>query len=296
MDFTRCAIIGYPLQANELKPFTEMAVEYETSFVGKVKIALSTYNELLNGQFARDLIGGICKNRTLQNEEPVLIDSTFIHGGYKSLNPPTEFDEKCNHFLKYIYKTWGKENKSFELNSTKDFAVAYTFPEEFTRVVDQLKSNYFITIGKTHQLARGKESQAYMGVKMTNAGRKEAQKALPQIPLFGLVSQEIATGDLVVDEKINHARKLFFDEPQTLDKMRNACETLSYVLEPLREDLKNYFSQRDVSDFFQIVNTFDIRHNKDTTKNIIHEEQLEWVFYTLLNTINMYVKLKAKIM
>ena len=76
--------------------------------------------------------------------------------------------------------------------------------------------------------------------------------------------------------------------------MRSACETLSYILEPLREDLKNYFSQKDVSDFFQIVNTFDIRHNKYMTKNIVHIEQLEWVFYTLLNSINTFVKLKKQ--
>ena len=112
------------------------------------------------------------------------------------------------------------------------------------------------------------------------------------MPLFGLVSQVISTGNSEVDEKINHARELFFDNAQSLDKMRSACEALCFILEPLREDLKNYFNQKDVSDFFQIVNTFDIRHNKETTKNIVHEEQLEWLFYSLLNTINTYVKLK----
>jgi hypothetical protein len=294
MTFERCAIIGYPLNPEEIKPLTGSTLEYETEFVGKVKITLPAYQELLEGSFERYIIAGICKDRTLKNEEPVLIDSKFIREGYKRLNPPIEFDEKCNHFLKYLYQFGGKENREFEINSTKHFPLAFADQEEFTRIVDQLKSDFYITIRKTHQMGRGRESQIYMGVKMTSSGKDEAKKSLPKMPLFGLVSQEITTGNIEVDEKINHARQLFFNEIPTLDKMRSACETLSYVLEPLRDDLKSYFSQKDVSDFFQIVNTFDIRHNKDTTKNLIHEEQLEWVFYSLLNTINAYTKLKQQ--
>ena len=80
-----------------------------------------------------------------------------------------------------------------------------------------------------------------------------------------------------------------------MDKMRSACEVLSYILEPLRKDLEKYFKQKDISDFFQLVNNFDIRHNKESTKDIIHEEQLEWVYYSLLNTINTYTKLQKRL-
>lgn len=292
MTFDRCALTGYPLKDGELKPILGMIIEYETIYVGKVKMTIPAYQELITGDYERYLIAGICKDRTLKNEEPVLIDSDFIREGYKKLNPPTEFDEKCNHFLKYLFQNGGNENKDFELNPNKHFSLAFSFPEEFARIVDQLKTDFNITIRTINQKGRGKENQLYMGVKITNKGKEEAKKTLPKMPMFGLVSQEITTGDIETDQKINHARKLFFDDIQTLDNMRSACETLSYVLEPLREELKSYFSQKDVSDFFQIVNTFDIRHNKETTKNIIHEEQLEWLFYTLLNTINTYVKLK----
>lgn len=292
MEIEKCALIGYPLGKNELKPITGAIIEYETENVGKVNITILAYTELLNGEFERYLIAGICKNRTLQNEAPVLIDSNFIREGYKKLAPLTNFEDKCNHFLKYLFEHGGKENKEFELNSMKAFPIAYAYPEEFTRIIDQLKLDYSITIKKTHQMGRDITHQLYMGVKLTSSGKEEAKKALPKIPLFGLVSQKITTGNTEIDEKINHAREQFFDEPQTPNKMRSACEALSFVLEPLREDLKSYFNQKDVSDFFQIVNTFDIRHNKETTKNIVHEEQLEWVFYTLLNTISTYVKLK----
>jgi hypothetical protein len=88
---------------------------------------------------------------------------------------------------------------------------------------------------------------------------------------------------------------LFFKEPQTMDRMRSACESLSFVLEPLREDLKKYFNSKDTEAFFNIVNNFDIRHNKEQTKDIQYQEQLEWIFYSLLNTITIYTKLKDRI-
>ena len=294
MTITHCAITGYELKPEQIKPLMGTAIEYETEFVGKVKIGISTYNELYNGNYERYLIAGICKRRTLDGEEPILIDQAFITGGYKQYHPPVEFEEKCYALLKTLYQLGGKENNEFELQAGRTFAFAYAAPEEFCRIVEQLANDHHLTIRTTHSLGRAPGSKLYMGVKLTSSGKDEAKKALPKMPMFGLVSQAISTGDGDMDEKINHARDLFFSEPVTMDKMRSACETLSYILEPMREDLKTYFGNRDVSDFFQLVNTFDIRHNKDATKTLVHPEQLEWVFYTLLNTINTYTKIKNK--
>ena len=33
---------------------------------------------------------------------------------------------------------------------------------------------------------------------------------------------------------------------------------------------------------------------KKGPRNLQHEEQIEWIFYSLLNTINAYVKMKKK--
>lgn len=292
MNIDRCAFTGYGLKYGDLKAVDGQTIVYETPQVGLVKITLIAYQQLLSGNYQqRYLIAGLCKHRTIRGEDALLIDTEFITSGYKKLNPPTEFEEKCKAFLRYLYQNGGKENKSFDLKSTLDSALAYADKEEFARIVDALESDHFITYTKKHPLPA---TTLYMGVKLTSRGKEEAKKGLPQMPLFGLVSQQISTGDIAVDTKINHAKELFFSEPQTLDKMRSACETLSYIVEPIREELKKYFTVKDVAAFFQIVNEFDIRHNKDTTKNIIHEEQLEWVFYSLLNTINTYTKLKEK--
>lgn len=291
INIDKCALIGYDLKTEELEPITSPTIEYETEFVGKVKITLTAYKELLDGEYERYVIAGICKHRTLNGLEPVLIDSKFIRDGFKDLNPPFEFDEKCFELVKVLYQLYGKENREFELNTTKHFSLGYSDPEEFTRIIDQLKTDYYITFRKKHRMGRYEDSNLFMGVKLTNSGKKEAKKALPKIPLFGLVNQDITTGNSETDIKLNHARKLFFSEPQSIDNMRSACETLSYILEPFRGDLNNYFASKDVSDFFQIVNKFDIRHNKESTLKIIEPEQLEWIFYSLLNTINTYSKL-----
>ncbi|KXH84850.1 hypothetical protein [Chryseobacterium kwangjuense] len=292
MTFDRCALTGYALKQENLKPVTGPFIEYETEIVGRVKITLPAYDELLKGDFERYLIAGICKDRTLKGEDPILIDSNFIRDGYKKLNPPTAFEEKCASFLLYLYQAGGMENKEFEFYSSKDFTLAFADPDEFKRILDQLVQDYFLQIRATNNLSQRRN--LYRGVKLTNEGKEKVRKGLPKMPLFGLVSQEISTGNIEIDKKINHARQLFFDEPQSMDKMRSACETLSYVLEPLRKDLTTFLAARDVSDFFQLVNTFDIRHNKETTIDLIYAEQLEWVFYTLLNSINTYTKLKNK--
>lgn len=295
MTFTRDAITGYDLEPGQLKPLTSMTLEYETRYVGKVKITIPAYNELLAGDFERYLIAGICKYRTLENKEPVVIDSDFIRKGYKSLNPPIDFEEKVFSFLKYLYTYGGRENHEFQFNSTIDFPLAYADPQEFDRIMDGLESDYFISIRKKNNLRGESPFCIYMGVKLTRQGKEEAEKILPKMPLVGLVNQEISTGNNEVDGKINHAKALFFDDGPTVDKMRSACETLSFVLEPLRKDLEEFFKAKDVSDFFQIVNSFDIRHNKEHTKDLIHPEQLEWVFYSLLNTINTFTKLKKRL-
>jgi hypothetical protein len=293
MTLDKCVFTGYNLSSDQIKSATGPFLEYENEFVGKVKITLVAYQELEKLDNVRYLIAGICKHKTLQKQEPLLIDTEFIRKGYLLLKPPIEFEEKCKSFLKTLYQMGGKENHKFRMKSFEDFALAYASPEEFTRIIDQLESEYFISIdNKSKTLER---HEFYFGLKLTNYGKEEVEKVLPKIPLYGLINQNITTGNSEIDDQINHARELFFSENPTLEKMRSACETLGYVLEPLRDDLANYFAQKDVNAFFQLVNTFDIRHNKSFTIQLVDEEQLEWVFYTLLNTINTYAKLKQKL-
>lgn len=270
-------------------------ISYEFSVVGKVNIALPTLLSLINERkYKHPILAGICRNAFENKIEPPLITQDLISNGLKNIEYPKSFKEKNRHFLKYMYNNGGKDFKLFSFVNASDYTICYAEDlNEFSNILNYLSDNRFI---KWHsEQGMSGTRKRYHEVQMTDKGIEEVEKDLPNIPLIGLAEQKIATGDILVDEKINHAKELFFRLPQTLDRMRSACETLSYILEPLRKKSKNYISSKDVEDFFIIVNNFDIRHNKDKTKNLEHPEQLEWIFFSLLNTINTYTKLKNRI-
>ena len=292
-----CLLTGIPLDENakvDEQP-TGTFYSYQFNPVGKVKMGIGIYTTIQNSrQFKHPVLAGICRNAFEKGEEPPLINQNFIDNDIKNLNIPRSFKEKCRHLLKFIYDKGGKDFKPVSFFNQYDYTLCYSEDiDEFDRVMNYLYENVFLNWEEVFGYAGNLKN--YQNVLLTDPGIDEVEKELPKVPMIGLVSQEITTGNPDVDEKINHAKTLFFQEPQTIDRMRSACEALSYVLEPLRKDLSNYFSAKDISDFFQIVNEFDIRHNKDTTKAIIHAEQLEWVFYSLLNTVNTYTKLKRKL-
>jgi hypothetical protein len=293
-EITDDCLLGRHIKPENIKPTVSMTVEYYEQTVGNVKTTFVTYSELSTGNFERYILAGITRNAFENGQEPPLFDSDFIRAGYKLLNPPIVFKEKVHRFLHYLYAHGGKDNIKFEFNSSRDFPLAYAEIDEFIRIIEFLEKQNFINIGRTHRMGPMATQRLFQNVELTTWGLAEVEKELPQIPLIGLVDQKISTGNTAVDEKINHAKNLFFKEGSTIDDKRSACETLSYILEPLRNDLATFFSASDVNDFFQIVNRFDIRHNKATTINLVYDEQLEWVFYTLLNTISAFVKLKNK--
>lgn len=269
-------------------------VEYSHDIVGKVKIGHPTLIKFMNQRtYKNPILAGICRNAFENNTEPPIITQSFIDNDLKNIDYPKSFKEKSYHLLKYMYEKGGNDYKSFDFYNERDYPICYSNDlDEFSKVIDKLKEKYLINFNSEQPMAHS--LKWYIGVELTDLGIDKVEESLPKIPLIGLVDQEISTGDPSIDEKINHAKKLFFQEPLTIDQMRSSCETLSFVLEPLRQEIKSYFKSKDIEDFFNIVNNFDIRHNKDKTKEIEHPEQMEWIFYSLLNTINTYTKLKSK--
>jgi len=279
----------------DIEPTEGMFFAYDFEPVGKVKIALPTLLVLMEKkQYKNPILAGMCRNAFENGQEPPMITTDFIQNGIKNMTYPKSFKEKGRHLLKYMYDRGGNDFKFFTINSIKDYPICYSDDQEdFKRIMEYLQEHYLIKWKDRIVVAHG--ITTYLDVQLTDEGINEIEKDLPNIPMIGLVNQNITTGDQEIDDKINHAKDLFFEEPQTLDRMRSACETLIYILEPFRKDLKNYFKTKDTEDFFQIVNNFDIRHNKESTKDIEHPEQLEWVFYSLLNTINTFTKLKSRL-
>ncbi|MEO6301905.1 MAG: hypothetical protein ABIP51_01915 [Bacteroidia bacterium] len=296
MKVNSCLLTGYPFDEHSTltTEISKPVLEYEHSAAGKVKIAVPTAISIINSrQLKHPVLAGICRNAFENNVDPPIIDTHFMTVGVNNIDYPNNFKEKTLHLLNFMYKKGGKSYEEFQFVSTNDYPIAFaTDEQEFTKIIKHLESKGFIEIGNELKISGFRI--LFKIVRMTDLGIEEIEKDLPKIPLIGLVDQEISTGDSDVDKTINHAKKLFFHIPSSMDNMRSACESLSYVLEPLRKECEKLFSKGDISDFFQIVNEFDIRHNKKSTKEMQLPEQLEWVFYSLLNTINTYTKLKSR--
>ncbi|GGA90155.1 hypothetical protein [Puia dinghuensis] len=262
---------------------------YDTPETGTVCFSSQGYNAAHGlPQDQKYILAGIYRNKKIKNEPAEMITTNIVNNILQQ-NIPYAFEAKARHFLKYLYDDGGKEFKSFDLNARLVSTIAYATPNEFERIVEFLKAEYWVEIRQEFHGAG-----TYHGLKLTKIGKEEVEKGLPKMPMFGLVSQEISTGDPTSDASIEQARKAFFDEPTNFESKRSACEALAFVLEPLRKELDGMF-EGDTEIFFNIVNNFSIRHNKLSTRRINNEEQLEWVFYSLLNTINTFVKMKRKV-
>jgi len=292
MEVKKCILTGLNLANPIIIESDASTIEYESKYAGKVKLTYEAFVSLKNELQLNKVIAGINLHNYLANKEEIFIDSSFINEGYKTYQIPNTFEEKCLFTLKGLYLLIGKENKTLEQDLIRYSALGYTEYEEFCRIIEQLYLDNYIQYSTKKPVHR--RQYTYLGVTVTKSGKKRAKEMLPNFPLINLVDNTITTGDSEIDSKINFAKDLFFKNPNTMENMRSACERLSFVLEPLRDELRNCFSSNDVSDFFNIVNRFDIRHNKDSTKNMQYPEQLEWVFYTLLNSIVTYYKLKEK--
>lgn len=285
---TREFLTGLPFdKPYQLKAGLGTLIEYYHPAVKNVRIGVITAKTLENGGETNPELAGFCRN--YEGDNLPIITREFIRDELPKLKLPRTFEDKTLHTLKYIYSHGGEDYKSIFFDPRNDFTISYAKDrEEFERILAFLKDRGLIEFN-LEQVIGGVDF--YQNVLLTATGFDKVRESLPKIPMFGLVEQTITTGRPDMDETINHAKELFFKHPQTLDSMRSSCEALSYVIEPLKGEIQKVISSKDVSVFFQIVNDFDIRHNKNHTKTIEHPEQLEWIFYSLLNTINMYIKL-----
>lgn len=294
MNLEICPITGIRINRQDFQSNQpiENSYTYRAPTVGEVTLSVPAWFILEQNAFPqKPIIAGFCRNTFDRKGKGPKITTDFINEGYKSIEVPSSFEEKWRHLLEYLYEAGGKESKTFTLNSLVDYTITYspyTDDFEFIRIVDHLKLlNYIIYKSKddTHPL-----EVIFFQISLTIDGLEQAKKSLPTDPMIRLIREDFSLSDRDTNEKVNHAIKLFHTN-SSMDNKRSACETLSFILEPLRNELKKGFSG-DTEDFFNIVNNFNIRHNKERTKRIEHSAQLEWVFYGLLNTIRTFYLLK----
>lgn len=120
---------------------------------------------------------------------------------------------------------------------------------------------------------------------------------LPDDGMNWLVEENITTQEPVrFENKLEEAKNQFLQRGATIETKKSACAKLADVIDFIRPDTKKTWElSTDVEKLMWIVNSFDIRHNTKATVllspwNKNDENFVEWVFYSLLNCINFYLK------
>jgi hypothetical protein len=272
--------------------------DYSNVVIGRVTMP-GTLITIAEGGKYKDIshiITGISRHHWVKYKTPFEITSGLLEGGYKEFNIPSNFKQKSYFLLNYLYENGGSEYKKFVLFPGNEYPLAYsTDSDEFIRILDKLDDDGLVILLDT--LEAGSGEVINMSIRLSKDGIAEIEKDLPEFPMFDLAKQKVFTGDERIDELIQHSKNMFFKHDATDEDKRSACEALCKVLEPIREEMKakKFFGKKDVEAFFEIVNDFDIRHNREYTKQLVHTEQFEWLYYSLLNSIICFYKLNTRL-
>lgn len=118
-----CVLTGY--RSKNIKPIrgtNPLIVEYEFRPVGRVRIAVPTFQSFLNSNDLKHPdLAGICRNAFEDGEEPPLIDREFITTGIKALVIPGTVRDKAYHLLRFLYFHGGRDYKRFSLRLDIDY-------------------------------------------------------------------------------------------------------------------------------------------------------------------------------
>jgi len=273
-----------------------MLIRYNNKAIGKIEIPTTSMTTLQSGGFEVEkyVIAGLSRQHWENYHSLFKINHDVLMNRYKEYEYPKHFEEKANFFLKFLFEHGGKEYKTFDIIPEFDYTLAFgKDSDELKRILLKLEDEGYIRFMNFNDNEAGEILRT--DVMLTKDGISALKELIPNIPMVGLVDQEIRTGDDATDQKIIHSKRLFFKPDSTTDDKRSACESLCFVLEPLRDELSAFLTKKDTEGFFDIVNNYEIRHNKANIKKFEHEEQLEWVYYTLLNSVTLYWKLKKKL-
>jgi hypothetical protein len=120
---------------------------------------------------------------------------------------------------------------------------------------------------------------------------------IQETPPTGLeiVFEETKTDDPKnIDDRMRLAISKYRRYSATLDEKKDAVRTLGDILEYLKKEGITLPSKDD-SDLFNILNNFDIRHHNRGQKGEYDKEiWYDWLFYTLVASINLLLKFKNK--
>lgn len=102
---------------------------------------------------------------------------------------------------------------------------------------------------------------------------------------------DVPSKDEKIVGRINAATTNFRRHGSSLDDRRQAVRDLADVLEYLRPRVKDFLTNKDDQDLFNIANNFGIRHHNDKQKTTYDTAiWLSWMFYFYLSTIHVVLR------
>jgi hypothetical protein len=288
-----CVLTGFEAKDFSYVGNTFSLVTYHNAAVGQVLIGEMFYQELVNlRKTSNPVLAGYCRQEHEAGRKPMVLRHGSIEELEMTLKYPKTLKERSAYLMKHLYDKGGKDGGKFILQNWTDYPLCFCEgPKSFDAVVEHLVDRTFVECQTTNLPGEHKRHK----IRLTAVALDSMEGHLAQGPMLGLTSQEIATSDPEWDKRIQHAMELFNEQPRTKERMRLAVVELHAVMEPLRDKLASRFSKGDTQTFFELVNRFDVRHNKEQTMRIEHEEQLEWLYYSFLNTLNTFTKLERKL-
>ena len=256
-------------------------------------IALSMLKDFCTDRKKRNILRGYIRNRNFDRNDVIDITSEILIHIHIPKNLDS-FEAKWIHLLKYIERRGGKLRKPFRLSSESDYIITFSDDSmEFQRLGEYLFLNGYMDVSNPHS----NFPRVMMDVTIKDKGMEFLHQGYKHTILNRLASN-VFNWDEKVSPIVDKACELFFKENSSREEKRVACKSLADVIENIQKinkRLNKYFTIKDTNTFFKIVNEYEIRHNHEKIKRIEFEEQLEWVFYSLLNTLITYYKLESRL-
>lgn len=177
MNIDKCILTGIRLKPENLMPQQSEVIEYLLEETGHVKMHSVVYFgkcnlKLESLDFPNYIIAGICKNLTINNLPPILIDTPFLIDGYKQFNPPLIFKDKCKAFLNFLNENEQKGAYSLDINTGINYALAYASPREFNDIVEKLIDEDLITIKSQRNISSCGYLKTYNGIRLSQKANK----------------------------------------------------------------------------------------------------------------------------
>lgn len=107
----------------------------------------------------------------------------------------------------------------------------------------------------------------------------------PTDPRSELVDRALASQDPKDGDRVVHAVSRFRARAATRQDKRDALKALGDILESRREVVRTSLGSKDEGALFTILNQFDVRHHNSAQHSDYGEDFLDWVFWTLLATV-----------